>query len=101
MYEAPGRKALIETALDSFQAEILPELRSGGVRRVASNGVLGDPAGANAAEGERLLAGMVDESWARIAGGQVDGRGCLVPTGRRGRAAARADAPAHDGPTDA
>ncbi|MBO6559937.1 MAG: hypothetical protein JJ959_05345 [Nisaea sp.] len=26
MYEAPGRKALIETALDSFQAEILPEL---------------------------------------------------------------------------
>ncbi|WP_420404703.1 DUF6285 domain-containing protein [Nisaea sp.] len=26
MYEAPGRKALVETALDSFQAEILPDL---------------------------------------------------------------------------
>lgn len=26
MYEAPGRKALIETALEAFQAEILPEL---------------------------------------------------------------------------
>jgi len=26
MYEAPGRKALVETALDAFQQEILPEL---------------------------------------------------------------------------
>ncbi|WP_286310641.1 hypothetical protein [Agromyces mangrovi Wang et al. 2018] len=42
---------------------------------------------------------MVDEAWARIAGGQVDGRGCLVPTGRRG-VAAGADATPHDGPAD-
>jgi creatinine amidohydrolase len=35
---------------------LLPELMSGGVRAVSANGVLGDPAGASAAEGERLLA---------------------------------------------
>ena len=31
-------------------------LRERGVRAVSGNGVLGDPAGASAAEGERLLA---------------------------------------------
>ena len=36
--------------------EILPVLRARGVRAVSANGVLGDPAGASAAEGERLLA---------------------------------------------
>jgi mycofactocin precursor peptide peptidase len=37
-------------------AELMPALRSGGVRAVSSNGVLGDPTGASAAEGEALLA---------------------------------------------
>jgi creatinine amidohydrolase len=37
-------------------AEVMPELRSGGVAAVSPNGVLGDPRGASAAEGERLLA---------------------------------------------
>jgi creatinine amidohydrolase len=36
-------------------AELLPELRAYGVRKVSPNGVLGDPAGASAAEGEKLL----------------------------------------------
>jgi creatinine amidohydrolase len=36
-------------------AELLPELRAHGVRAVSPNGVLGDPAGASAAEGEQLL----------------------------------------------
>jgi creatinine amidohydrolase len=36
-------------------AELLPELRAHGVRKVSPNGVLGDPAGASAAEGTRLL----------------------------------------------
>jgi mycofactocin precursor peptide peptidase len=36
-------------------AELLPELRAHGVRKVSPNGVLGDPAGASAAEGKRLL----------------------------------------------
>jgi mycofactocin precursor peptide peptidase len=34
---------------------IMPLLRAGGVRAVSPNGVLGDPSGASAAEGERLL----------------------------------------------
>jgi creatinine amidohydrolase len=36
-------------------AELLPALRAGGVRVVSPNGVLGDPAGASAAEGAALL----------------------------------------------
>jgi mycofactocin system creatininase family protein len=35
--------------------QLMPTLRAGGVRPVSPNGVLGDPAGATAAEGERLL----------------------------------------------
>ena len=35
--------------------DLLPELRRTGVRGVSPNGVLGDPAGASAAEGEQLL----------------------------------------------
>lgn len=42
-------------------AELLPALRAGGVRAVAPNGVLGDPAGASAEEGEALLAALVDD----------------------------------------
>jgi mycofactocin system creatininase family protein len=40
-------------------ADILPELRAHGVRPVSPNGVLGDPSGASAAEGERLLGQLV------------------------------------------
>jgi mycofactocin system creatininase family protein len=36
--------------------QIMPALRAAGVRAVSGNGVLGDPAGASAAEGERFLA---------------------------------------------
>jgi mycofactocin precursor peptide peptidase len=36
--------------------DLLPLLRARGVRAVSENGVLGDPSGASAAEGERLLA---------------------------------------------
>jgi len=41
-------------------ADLLPEMRAGGVAAVSPNGVLGDPAGASADEGERLLAAMSD-----------------------------------------
>jgi mycofactocin precursor peptide peptidase len=40
-------------------AELLPAMRAGSVRAVSPNGVLGDPAGASAAEGRELLAAMV------------------------------------------
>ena len=46
--------------------EILPLLRERGVRAVSPNGVLGDPAGASAAEGEHLLARLVDSLSAAI-----------------------------------
>jgi len=42
-------------------AALLPRLRQNGVRDSAPNGVLGNPAGASAAEGERLLATAVEE----------------------------------------
>ena len=40
---------------------LLPLLRQQGVRAISANGVLGDPAGATAGEGHRLLAGAVDD----------------------------------------
>jgi mycofactocin precursor peptide peptidase len=40
--------------------ELLPALRRGGVSAVSGNGVLGDPAGASAAEGAAVLAAMVE-----------------------------------------
>ena len=36
-------------------AEIMADLRAHGVRQVSPNGVLGNPSGASAAEGETLL----------------------------------------------
>lgn len=41
-------------------AELLPALRSGGLRPLAPNGVLGDPTGATAATGAKLFEQMVD-----------------------------------------
>jgi mycofactocin precursor peptide peptidase len=38
--------------------ELMPELRRSGVRAVSPNGVLGDPAGASAAEGAALLGSL-------------------------------------------
>ena len=41
--------------------DLLPRLRAEGMRPVSSNGVLGDPQGASAAEGESMLAAMTTE----------------------------------------
>jgi creatinine amidohydrolase len=40
--------------------DLMPALRSGGIRAVSPNGVLGDPCGASAAEGDRLLAELTE-----------------------------------------
>ncbi len=48
-------------------AEILPDLIGGGVGAVSANGVLGDPAGASAAEGAAVLAAMVDDVLTAVA----------------------------------
>jgi mycofactocin system creatininase family protein len=55
---SPGRVALPAAAAGATVplADLLPALRAGGVRAVSENGVLGDPAGASAEEGEALLA---------------------------------------------
>ena len=48
-------------------AELMPALRAGGVRAVSANGVLGDPAGATAEEGARLLDSAADDLAAFVA----------------------------------
>ena len=47
-------------------SEILPAMMVGGVAAVSPNGVLGDPAGASAVEGERVLKAMVAEIVERL-----------------------------------
>lgn len=54
----------------------MPQLRSGGMLAATPNGILGDPTGATAEEGERLFADLVRragkaiENWAP----RLDGR---------------------------
>jgi creatinine amidohydrolase len=59
----PARVDLDRAAAGRTEAmrDLLPRLRAEGVRAVAPNGVLGDPTGASAAEGETLLQRMADE----------------------------------------
>ena len=56
-------------------AELMPLLRAGGVRAASRNGVLGDPAGACAAEGAELLDAMTADLLTAVAGwlGPVQG----------------------------
>ena len=53
--------------------ELWPRLRSGGVRAVSANGVLGDPAGASAVEGRRLLAAAAGDLVAAVRRWVADG----------------------------
>ena len=64
----PGsvRLGLAEAGATAPLSELLEEIRAGGVRAVSDNGVLGDPAGASAAEGEELLRIATDELTALI-----------------------------------
>jgi creatinine amidohydrolase len=86
LHLAPGRvRTDLAAAGDTRPVrELLPVLRAEGVRAVSPNGVLGDPAGASAAEGERLVAQQVAAvvaaydatlSAVRAAGGGVPDRG--------------------------
>lgn len=60
------RLELAEAGNTQPLSEILPSMLAGGVAAVSPNGVLGDPAGANAAEGERVLKAMVAEVVERL-----------------------------------
>jgi mycofactocin system creatininase family protein len=59
-------------------AELLPALRAGGVAAVSPNGVLGDPTGATAAEGEQLLRELTTALRDRLARWQPDRTGRLT-----------------------
>ena len=61
------RFELAEAGATEPLADLLPTLRSGGVRAVAENGVLGDPTTASAAEGAELFGLLVDDLAARVA----------------------------------
>ncbi len=60
------REALAEAGNTAPLAELIDDLRAHGVRAVAPNGVLGDPTGASAAEGQVLLAAAVDDLCATL-----------------------------------
>jgi creatinine amidohydrolase len=62
-------------------ADLLPELLAGGVGAVSPNGVLGDPAGASADEGQRLLHLMAADIAAAVCDGEPDRHGRLRPVG--------------------
>lgn len=58
-------------------AALLPTLRHGGLAAASPNGVLGDPRGATPAEGERLLADLVERLRGALARWQPDRTGRL------------------------
>ena len=60
---SPSRVRLADAAAGATApvSELLPAMRDGGVAAVSRNGVLGDPAGADAALGEQLLRRAVDD----------------------------------------
>ena len=60
------RHDLAEPGATEPLEELLPKMIEGGVREVSANGVLGDPSGANAAEGTRLLAGLIDDAVSQL-----------------------------------
>jgi mycofactocin precursor peptide peptidase len=64
----PGavRLELAEPGRTEPIATLLPRLRAEGVRPVSSNGVLGDPTGANAEEGQALLDDLVGDLTAAV-----------------------------------
>jgi len=64
----PGavRLELAERGRTEPIAQLLPRLRAEGVRPVSSNGVLGDPTGANAEEGRVLLDALVRDLAAAV-----------------------------------
>ena len=58
--------------------ELMPRLRTAGVRAVSTSGVLGDPTQASPEEGRRILERMVERIDGELAGLDVDERGRLA-----------------------
>jgi creatinine amidohydrolase len=66
--EAGVREELAEVGNTAGMADLIDDLRAGGVGAVSSNGVLGDPTGASAAEGRALLAAATRDLCATLVG---------------------------------
>lgn len=62
--------------------QLMPALRSEGVRAVSPSGVLGDPTGADAQQGDAILAEMVERLVAELGEIDVDERGRLSVPGQ-------------------
>ena len=71
------REALAAPGETAPLAELLPRLRAEGVRGASPDGVLGDPTGASAAEGQAQLDGLRDRLVAAATGWSVDDTGRL------------------------
>lgn len=65
--EAGVREELAEAGNTAALIELIDDLRADGVGAVSPNGVLGDPAGASAAEGRALLAAALGDLRATLA----------------------------------
>ena len=72
------RMSAAEPGATAPLTELLPALHAGGVAAVSPNGVLGDPTGANAPEGERLLAEMTAALHTCLARWRTDPAGRLT-----------------------
>jgi mycofactocin system creatininase family protein len=59
-------------------AELMPALVSDGVRAVSPSGILGDPTGASADEGRKIVQAMAASVARRVEAGRVDARGRLI-----------------------
>lgn len=79
LHLSPGDVAMdrAEPGNTASIADLMPQLRSGGMLAATPNGILGDPVGASAEEGERLFADLVRraveavERWAPRADGRL------------------------------
>jgi len=81
LHVRPGdvRRELAEAGNVTPIARLLPALVRGGVAAVSVNGALGNPAGATAAEGARLLEAMAVEAAGSVLAWQIDDAGRLRP----------------------
>jgi creatinine amidohydrolase len=80
LHVEPGvvREALAAAGETTPIGELLPRLRAEGVRGVSPDGVLGDPAGATAAQGAELLAELGNRLVAAATRWDVDASGRLL-----------------------
>lgn len=71
------RLNLAEAGNTTPVGELMPAIMSRGISAVSPNGVLGDPSGATAQEGERVLVAMTADVVDRIRSGLVNDTGML------------------------